>query len=282
MFKIGLSSCGKRINEELFASYFKSGISDMEISEGKYDGFNYKETCNLAKEYSVNLWSLHLPFWPYNTIEISATDKELRASTINTYSEIIKRGAEIGIDKFIIHPSGEPIEEAERNERIKYSKESLSLLADVCEKNSSWLCVETLPRTCLGHSISEMKELIGDDERLKVCYDTNHITLDKPEDIVFALADRIVTLHISDFDFVNERHWLPGEGKIDWKRVLEALCEIEYKGSFMYEIGFRCPKTIFRSRDLTADDFAKNAKELFEGKTPTVISTQKPNLGMWE
>ena len=34
MYKIGLSSCGKTINEELFAAYAAAGIDVMEISPG--------------------------------------------------------------------------------------------------------------------------------------------------------------------------------------------------------------------------------------------------------
>lgn len=254
----------------------------MELSEVSYDNFDYKKVSAMAEEFSVKLWSLHLPFAPFESIDISAIDKDLRNSTVNMQTEIIKRGTEIGIDKYIIHPSAEPIEDKDRSERMKSAKESLSRLADVCESNGGVLCVENLPRTCLGHSIEEMKELIGDDERLRICYDTNHITVEKPEEIIMALGDKIVTLHISDFDFVNERHWLPGEGKIDWKKVMKAIAEIGYSGSFMYEIGFACPKTIFRDRDLTTDDFVKNAKELFEGDNLTIFSTPKPNLGMWE
>ena len=31
-----------------------------------------------------------------------------------------------------------------------------------------------------------------------------------------SLNKKIETLHVSDYDFINERHWLCGEGKIDW------------------------------------------------------------------
>ena len=81
---------------------------------------------------------------------------------------------------------------------------------------------------------------------------------------------------------LQERHWLPGEGKIAWPRVLDALRAVDYRGVWLYEIGFACPKTIFRDRPLTCADFARNAQELFAGKAPTVFSTPKPNLGMRE
>lgn len=275
MYRIGLSTCGKKVDEQLFADYARSGISDMELSEVSYAQFDYKNTEALAKEYGVSLWSMHLPFVPFANIEISALDKQARTSTIALLSDIIRRGADIGIDKFIIHPSGEPIEDSIRAERMKNASESLVQLADIAERNGAVICVEDLPRTCLGHSIEEMKQLLSTDARLRMCYDTNHVTKDRPEDILRALGDKIVTLHVSDFDFVDERHWLPGEGKIDWKTVLELLGQIEYKGSFMYEIAFACPKTIVRDRALTTDDFVRNAKELFEGKPLTVLATEK-------
>ena len=280
MYKIGLSSCGKNFDRELFEGYSKSGITEIEISLRSYDDFNYKEAYTFSKNYGVNIWSLHLPFVPFGLIEISSMDKTLRESSINRFSEIIPKAAEIGIDKFVIHPSGEPIPDIDREERMKNAKDSLSKIADVCEKNGAVLCVENLPRTCLGHSIEEMKELLADDGRLKMCFDTNHIKVQKPEDIILAMADRIVTLHVSDFDYIDERHWLPGEGKIDWKALLNALSQIGYKGAFMYELGYACPKTIVRDRNLTPDDFVKNANELLSGTDITVISSPNPELGM--
>lgn len=279
MCRVGLSSCGKIVNENLFEKYAESGIYDIELSEGggeysAYDGYDFKNVSLLAKKHGANIWSLHLPFWHFKFVEPSALDKSVRQNTIKVFSEIIKRGADVGIDKFIVHPSGEPIDDKERSERLKCASETLSMLADVCEKTGGVICVEDLPRTCLGNCTAEMKFLTTD-ERLKICFDTNHITCEKPENVINALGNKIVTLHVSDYDFVDERHWLPGEGLIDWKNVISALKNVGYNGSFMYEIGFETPKTIARSRNLTCDDFARNANELFAGNSLTVIPKQK-------
>ena len=40
---------------------------------------------------------------------------------------------------------------------------------------------------------------------------------------------------MSDYDRKNERHWLPGEGVIDWTELLSALVESGYEGPFIYE-----------------------------------------------
>jgi len=82
------------------------------------------------------------------------------------------------------------------------------------------------------------------------------------------LADKIITVHVSDYDFINERHWLPGEGKVDWNALYEALKAVNYSGPWMYEIILNAENTIQRNRNLTFEDFVKNATNIFAGKNP--------------
>ena len=53
-----------------------------------------------------------------------------------------------------------------------------------------------------------------------------------------ALAPRLLTLHCSDNDGVDERHWLPGHagGAVDWAVFLGALSDHGYAGPFLYEV----------------------------------------------
>lgn len=284
MYKLGLSTCSKPITAQLFADYKKNGIDFAEIAlkDYEYDNFDYKGTKALADASGVGLWSFHLPFLPFEKLDISFEDKAVRTHSVNYLSEIIKKAGDIGIDKYIIHPSGEPIEEEMRKERMNLSKESLFMLAKVAKESGGVIAVEDLPRTCLGRNSDDILELISADPSLMVCFDTNHMLSENPADFVRKVGNRIVTTHVSDYDFINERHWLPGEGKNDWNAILDALNEIGYNGVWLYEIDFAAQKTIIRDRNLTCADFAQNAKELFERKAPTVIGTPKENLGMWE
>lgn len=282
MFPIGLSTCSKPINETLFSDYKKAGIDAMEICApaSEYSSLNHPEIARLAKQYEITLWSYHLPFSPFSEVDIS--QKTLQKKTILYWSELIKKGADIGIDKFIVHASGEPIPDCERSERIKYASEGLAELAEIAGKQGAVIAVEDLPRTCLGNCSDEIEQLISLHDDLKVCFDTNHLLGESLTDFIHQLNSRIITLHVSDYDFVNERHWLPGEGKIDWQALLRALQEVHYDGVWLYEISFECPKTILRDRLLTCNDFSENAKSLFKQKSPAVFSKPKPNLGMWE
>lgn len=267
--------------EALTAQYKKAGISALEISpqQDKYESLNYQRIYAATKANGVKLWSFHLPFMPFEIWDISK--EELCENTVAYMCELIDKATAIGVDKFVVHPSGEPVEENERAKRMACAKNSLFKLARYAKTKGAVIAVEDLPRSCLGRNSDEILELISAHEDLRVCFDTNHLLNENPVDFVRKVGKKIVTLHVSDYDFINERHWLPGEGKIDWQALLQALKEVGYNGVWMYELGFNCPTSILRDRDLTCEDFVKNANELFDGKTPTVFSKPKPDLGFW-
>ena len=282
MYKIGLSTPCGHITEENLASYRAAGLTVMEISdrvEG-YADFDYERARTLADQYGIKLHSMHLPFMPFTQIDISSP--ALADDTVEYYRELIEKGASIGIKIFVLHPSGEPIKDEERSIRMETAKKTLARLAEIAKANDAVIAVENLPRSCLGKNSTEIAELLSAHEALRACFDTNHLLSEPLADFMRNIKDRIITTHISDYDFVNERHWLPGEGKIDWQEILSILTEIGYQGPWMYELSLVCPKTILRDRTLCHADLMRNAQELFDGKTLTVISQPKPNLGWWE
>lgn len=282
MYKIGLSTPCGHITEENLASYRAAGLTVMEISdrvEG-YADFDYERARTLADQYGIELHSMHLPFMPFTQIDISSP--ALADDTVEYYRELIEKGASIGIKIFVLHPSGEPIKDEERSIRMETAKKTLARLAEIAKANDAVIAVENLPRSCLGKNSAEIAELLSAHEALRACFDTNHLLSEPLADFMRNIKDRIITTHISDYDFVNERHWLPGEGKIDWQEILSILTEIGYQGPWMYELSLVCPKTILRDRSLCHADLMRNAQELFSKKTPTVISQPKPNLGWWE
>ena len=278
--KIGKHSGG--ISRELFAAYHDGGLEAMEISVGNrketHDALPLADIKRWADEYGVELWSYHLPFGTFN---IASLDGERRKSAIETYGEIIGRAREIGVRHFVVHPSAEPHTPEERTERILRSKEGLVQLAEIGRRNDAIIAVEDLPRTCLGNCAAELLDLISVDDSLGICCDTNHLLGEDLIDFISKVVHRVVTTHISDYDFIDERHWLPGEGKVDWSAVYRTLTEGGYTGPWMYEVGFATPtKTLTRPRDLTCADFVRNAKEIFAGDPITVIGTPLPGLGM--
>lgn len=267
MYKVGISTCGnKPMTDEAFKAMADSNISAVEISlpYNKVKDFDYKNAKTLSDRYGVDIWSYHLPFLPFEEIDPSHLDKEIRSYTVKYFSELIKKGADIGIDKFVIHPSGEPIDDSEREERMKCSMDSLDKLAEAAHECGAVIAVEDLPRSCLGHDSDEILRLISANDKLRVCFDTNHLLIDDNITFMDKLGDKIVTIHVSDYEFIDECHWLPGEGKVDWVKMIDKFEEIKYNGVWLYEMGFKGERGITRSRDLTYKDFYDNAKAIFE------------------
>lgn len=279
--RIGLSTCGKCIGEELFREYRDAGIQDMELSMTweEYETLDYQKLSIWSAEYQVRIRSCHLPFFPFSMIEIS--DEAAAEETIGRFEKIIRKGAEIGIKIYVVHPSGEPIGEEERPQRMACAGKSLARLADIAAESGAVIAVENLPRTCLGRDSGELLELLCAHSGLSVCFDTNHLLDEDMDSFLGTVGNKIITIHVSDYDFLNERHWMPGEGEIDWKNMLTKLRKTGYQGPWMYEVAYEPTATIER-RPFCAMDFAKNAKEIFEGRRPEPLGKKKEHLRSWK
>ena len=277
MFPVGLSTCSKTTDERFFADCAAAGIRFLEISPraDAYDAVDWLCLRKNADAYGVQLRSFHLPFLPFETLDISALDPGIRRASVRRDTELLFRAADAGVGIFVIHPSGEPIADADRETRMAAAKESLSALCETAAECGGTLAVENLPRTCLGRDAGEITELLTADGRLRVCFDTNHLLRESHDAFLRKTGDKIVTTHVSDYDFIDEKHWLPGEGDVDWPALAAALYKTGYRGAWVYELGFGAPSTLRRPRDLTPEDFARNAAEIFEGGPLTVTGRRK-------
>lgn len=182
----------------------QAGIFTLELSYGQLGWCNdipWKLWKTTAETAGVELWSFHLPFAPFKQVDISAVDKTLRTSCVKQLSELIRAAGDIGVRTAVIHPSGEPMQEEERTEKINCAKESLVQLAQVAEESGMVIAVENLPRTCLGRDSADMLELLSADRRLMSCFDTNHLLAEPAEKYLQAVGERIITTHVSDYDF---------------------------------------------------------------------------------
>ena len=273
--KIGLStSSSLETAADLVEQAARVGIDCFEISlPGRaYAVFDYARFAALSRDAGVAVHSFHLPFYTDETVDPASLEPDLRRRTVELQSRYIRVAASMGAKFAIVHACLEPVEDADRAERLARSKESMSALAEVAAAEGISLCVENLPRSCLGNTAEELAEIVSCDPRLRVCFDVNHLLKESHAHFLATLGPLIAATHISDYDFVNERHWLPGEGKIDWAALYDGLVSIGYDGSFNYELSFQGnPKTVARSRPLTCADIVRNACEIFSHSPLTVI-----------
>ncbi len=269
-FRLGLSCCGSQeLLDKDFENYVRAGIMTMELSFAftRYDSLDWKAIEKRAAKYGVELWSLHLPFVRVNP---ASTEKEKIEHTIAYFSELMKKAADIGVKTIVVHPSAEPDSSFVRAEAMKAAKESFARLANIAAEAGTVLAIENIPRACLCKNSAEMLELLSVDSRLRSCFDTNHLLEEDAVHYIKAVGNKIITTHVSDYDFKNERHWLPGEGKADWKGIITALKEVGYEGPWLYEMGFEPSATIERRR-LTTEDFRENYESLMRFEIPKPI-----------
>lgn len=192
-----------------------------------------EEGLDAFKKSGLYLNAVHISFgvnW-----DISVLDEEVRKTNINKVKEIFDRMNKYEPYCYVFHGSFEPIPQEDRMGQIEQLKKSLNELSSYTD---AFLCVEILPRSCLCNTAKETLDIVDavNKPNLGVCVDVNHFLQEKAEDGLRLLGERVKTLHISDHDYLDEQHWMPGEGKIDWKEVVFALKEIGYTGIFSYEV----------------------------------------------
>lgn len=231
----------KKTDRDTLMHYRQCGVQALELSIAwpnceSIDWAGYKKH---ADEAGLELWSYHLPFG--REVNIASPDEAERRDAVDALCVLAERALSIGIRHFIVHPSAEPVPVDERSAWMAASQKSLKELAQFIDERGAVLCVEDLPRSCLGHDVKEMLELVNCDSRLRVCFDVNHLLLEfgaTHREFIEKLGPKIVTTHISDYDFIDEKHFFPGFGKIDWKTLVEDLENAGYSGPFLYEGGF--------------------------------------------
>ncbi|HZJ57141.1 MAG TPA: sugar phosphate isomerase/epimerase family protein [Clostridia bacterium] len=239
------SSLFSSLDEAVFKECMDAGIENMEVClfgdwTQEPDEKVSKACADIkrkADNAGINIWSIHLPFgreW-----DISEPDSDKRKSAIDGQVRLLELAAVMEPKKAVIHGSFEPISDNERDARISACRDSLWAIGEAAATLGIELAIECLPRTCLGNSGEEMAELIRGNDKVGVCCDTNHMFKESPGNFIRRIGSRIVTLHISDFDGIDERHWMPGEGIVDWNDVIAALTEVGYVGPFTFELSHK-------------------------------------------
>ena len=239
-FKVGVSL---RLGESPDAdgdlrALMKSGMEHVEIVYAPYcDDPAWAASVREKLDGSlVNINSIHAPFGAQ--VDISRLDNGGQEFALREVGKAISMAQRLGAGIVVLHGSAEPIEEDERPKRIAQSRLSLDVLSRQAQASGVRLALELLPRTCLGNTADELQLLLADvpPEHAGFCLDTNH-----PADprqlpgIVKQLAERIITLHVSDYDGIDEKHWMPFRGVVDWAAFANALRDIGYSGAFIYE-----------------------------------------------
>lgn len=225
-------------------SYFEVGIparlSDGSAEKmpwrGHEDALVSEKQALVDRIFANNLrvWSVHLPFgygW-----DVAHYDEAERDAVCESLKRVIDLTASWGPRLYVLHGCLEPVAPEQRAVRIARSIRSLRELDEYASKYGARIALEDLPRSCLANTSTETRAMAQAAGNVPICFDVNHLLGESHADFMRALARNVVTTHLSDYDGVDERHWLPGEGIVPWKDIVKTLMESGYRGPFLFEL----------------------------------------------
>ncbi len=228
-------------SEERLIDLKENTVNFIELTCGELKGFenfdiNAKSIFKTAENQGVKIRSVHLPFAPFSFFDPASEDKAVRDNFLKIQSELIKICSQSGAEIAVVHPSGEPYSPEKRNVHINYSLESIIRLNEIAENEGIILAVENLPRSCILRDVKEIEIFKKEIPDIHFVFDSNHSLIDSNAEIIKAMGEKIVALHISDYDFIDEKHLLPGKGKVNWQEISACLEEVNYNGTWNYEL----------------------------------------------
>ena len=248
MYKLDLGVSVKLFTQEgLNGEFFRQlkevkneGFQSVEVSLGKVGGYEmHMQRCmqkvgdglQAVLDEGLTLNSIHLPFQRF--IYISSYDEGVRAWAVDEFRKLIAI-----CDKF--HPAHYVFHSKKgRREEGLWELRKPALIRSFQElvgSTSNNICMENMVGP-YPSTIADMIEVLEQVEGGKCCIDTNHFLQDKVQDAILALGKWLTTIHVSDYDGVYEKHWLPKQGVNNWMKIIGALETVGYNGAFTYEVG---------------------------------------------
>jgi len=235
---VSLNCIAMEITPEVLDAVQRSAIAAIEAPAVFFAGEAGERNRALVREkLPGRVASIHALFGkPY---DFSSLEEPVWHAATKEAFNAVELAADLGAGLVVLHLSSEPIAVEERAARIKQAEVALQAIENHADDLSVRIAVELLPRTCLGNTVEELLEVLDGcaPRTVGACLDVNHV-MDRYRELpkyVRILGDRLIHLHLSDYDGVDEKHWMPGAGVIDWKGLMEALRDTGYTGPLHYE-----------------------------------------------
>lgn len=212
---------------------YPEDMSDLKINEIK----------KCISEYNLKISGLIPAQFRYPT-NLSIEDKKMREASIFYINQAIDVADRLGIRYISVCP-GFTLFGQSRELGFNLFKDSLyKILEHAAKFNDIEILIEPAHRfetdiiIFIEDSLRLLKEM--NKSNLGLVLDTGHINVNKESfsDAVRLLRNYIKHIHMDDNHGYNDDHLIPGEGNINFEKVILDLKKINYKGFLTVELGF--------------------------------------------
>jgi sugar phosphate isomerase/epimerase len=222
-----------------------SGFSMIEICSfpshlDYHDLESVRRAAKRIEELGLEPYSFHAPFADH--IDITALNPDQRGLALREILTAAEAAAILQVRYFVIHPGPEhslrsPCEE--RFQRMENAASTLTIVAQRClELGIGCVLENKLPHLLFGGT-SDILWILGAMNAINIgtCLDTGHAYLSGDlYNVMHKLSGHLQMIHANDNAGQYDDHNAPGEGNIDWTKLLTALSQIEFHGGFILEL----------------------------------------------
>lgn len=208
-------------------------FNDKLISELKKTTYNQK--------ISV---SLHLP----STLNLTKNKFFVKKRTLNFLKDYIKLASELEvthITSHIGHFSRSAIWSDPRKDYIERAINYILEVSEMCEKAKIKFALENLIPLPLhsayhfiGDNLNDFKQIFSSvrSDLIGLCLDLGHANLSEGAlEYINHFGDKIFCIHYHDNMGKKDQHLDIGEGNISWKKVINYLDKIDFRGPYISE-----------------------------------------------
>ncbi|NTW71502.1 MAG: sugar phosphate isomerase/epimerase [Eubacteriaceae bacterium] len=177
---------------------------------------------HVVRETGLFLENIHTPYKDVN--ELWSPQESIRDNVVKRYKNYLDECSHFEIPIMVMHCTDENSEE----NVIAAGLESFNDLARYAEKSGVKIAIEN---TRDGHIVDRLLEEFNS-PFLGMCYDSSHDWLENQSkgELLLKWHKRLFTTHLSDNDLKGDRHWIPGDGEVDFLLIAKLLekSDLEY------------------------------------------------------
>jgi len=241
-----------------------AGFGRIEICSGRahldyHDSGLVRRAAERIGELGMESYSFHAPF--AEGIDITSPDVSVRNEALRELRQAAEAAAILKVRHFVIHPGPEVsgIPDHERFARMENAVCVLNQAYLYCRQLQVGLVLENMLPHLFAGKIRDLLWILGalETTEIGICLDTGHAHL--AEDlakIVHKLSGHLWMVHASDNHGHYDDHLPPGDGEIDWAKLLAQLHHLHFAGTFILEI------TDLGSKQVTLEGACRGRKYL--------------------